>query len=574
MSATLVERGVPDVLTGAQIEATARYLVSLQRPNGQIPWFDGGHCDPWNHVEVAMALCACGYYDEARAAYRWLARAQLADGSWFNYYLGDRVKDARLDTNVCAYIATGLYHYVLASEDLDFARDLWPHVERALDFVLRWQAEDGTIRWSLDAQGRVEPYALLTGSSSIFHSLRCAVALAERLGVSRPDWELAAGRLGHAVAHHPGAFAPKNEFAMDWYYPIFSGALRAERGRLRLADGYERHVMDGLGVRCVSTNDWVTAAETAECVLALDALGLTGQAFELFTCTRLHRREDGAYWTGIAYPGGVTFPHAEATSYTAAAVVLAADALSLVICGRRDLSPRRTRRALRPRRTGLPTRLAAREHPQRPLAPDVLEGARARREVDLVGRATALARVLKDVVDEQQPARHDLGGPVFVVGPGDRLAVPPVDEEQVEGLGEVLGHHHRRADEPDYRRFEAGVGDRALPVGQRVEAPVAGVDEALVEVLPARLVLLAAVVVVEGVENAAGLLGRGAEVDGRLAAPGPDLEPRALGRGAPGVERVASEREPLGAGHEALRPLGQRQQVVAAGHDVTRLTMV
>jgi hypothetical protein len=242
--------------------------------------------------------------------------------------VGDRVKDARLDTNVCAYIAAGLYHYVLASDDVDFAASLWPSVERALEFVLRWQLSDGTIRWSLDAQGRLESSALLTGSSSIFHSLCCGVALAERLGFSKPEWEMAAGRLGHAVAHHPGAFAPKNEFAMDWYYPIFCGALRGAAGVKRIDDGFERHVMDGLGVRCVSTNDWVTAAETSECVMALDALGLTSRALDLFECTNWHRREDGAYWTGIAYPDRVTFPDRETTSYTAAAVLLAADALT------------------------------------------------------------------------------------------------------------------------------------------------------------------------------------------------------------------------------------------------------
>jgi len=328
MSSTLALGGVPGVLTSEELATTGAYLAALQRPNGQIPWFEGGHCDPWNHVEVAMALTVSGYVSEARAAYRWLANAQLGDGSWFNYYLGDRVKDARLDTNVCAYIATGLYHYCLATDDVDFAASLWVNVERAMEFVLRWQLSDGTIRWSLDAQGRLESSALLTGSSSIFHSLCCAVALAERLGFAKPEWELAAGRLGHAVSHHPGAFAPKNEFAMDWYYPIFSGALRGVRGEKRIDDGYERHVMDGLGVRCVSTNDWITAAETAECVLALDALGLTSRALDLFRCTNLHRREDGAYWTGIAYPDRVTFPDRETTSYTAAAVLLAADALS------------------------------------------------------------------------------------------------------------------------------------------------------------------------------------------------------------------------------------------------------
>lgn len=86
--------------------------------------------------------------------------------------------------------------------------------------------------------------------------------------------------------------------------------------------------MDGYGVRCVSTNDWVTAAETAECVLALDALGQTSRALDLFSYTRRHRRDDGAYWTGISYPEELTFPGLETTSYTAAAIILAADALT------------------------------------------------------------------------------------------------------------------------------------------------------------------------------------------------------------------------------------------------------
>jgi hypothetical protein len=275
-----------------------------------------------------MALSVAGHHDAAVAAYRWLVDTQLSDGSWFNYYRGCTVVDTRLDTNVCAYIAAGVYHHTLITGDLDFAAEMFPVVERAIDFVLRFQMPDGTIRWSLDATGRAENYALLTGSSSIFHSLRCAVALAERLEMVNPAWELAAGRLGHAIAHHRGAFAPKNEFAMDWYYPILSGALSLEASSQRLKDGWERHVMVNHGVRCVSTNDWITAAETAECVIALNAVGWHADALELLALTQRHRREDGHYWTGLAYPEHVTFPHRETTSYTAAAIILAADALS------------------------------------------------------------------------------------------------------------------------------------------------------------------------------------------------------------------------------------------------------
>jgi hypothetical protein len=293
-----------------------------------IPWFPGGHCDPWNHVEAAMALSLCGLVDEAERAFRWLAANQLADGSWFNYYLAQGVKDPRLDTNVCAYMATGVYHHYLVTGDLDMVAELYGTVERAVDFVLRWQRRDGSVRWSLDQAGRPERYALLTGSSSVYLSLRCAAALADLVGGGRPDWELAAGRLRHAVTHHPGAFAPKDEFAMDWYYPVLCGALAGDAGRRRLVGGWDTFVMDGLGVRCVSGNDWVTAAETAECAMAVAAVGMVDEAVGLFAAAQAHRLVDGSYWTGLVYPGEVTFPGAERTTYTAAAMILAADALS------------------------------------------------------------------------------------------------------------------------------------------------------------------------------------------------------------------------------------------------------
>ncbi len=319
---------LPGVLSAAEVADSAAHLAGLQRADGMIPWFEGGHCDPWNHVEAAMALSVCGHVDEVEAAYDWLGAAQLGDGSWFNYYVADRVKDPRIDTNTCAYAATGVWHHFCVTGDASFLERRFGMVERALDFVLRFQLDDGTIRWAVDFSGRPEPYALLTGSSSIFHALRCGVSAAEELGVARPDWELAAGRLGHALAHHPGSFAPKNEYAMDWYYPVLCGALDELAANHRIDAHLPTFVIEGLGVRCVSTNDWVTAAETAECAMALDALGRTDEALHVLSQTAGHRRDDGSYWTGIAYPSLTTFPGDETTSYTAAAVVLAVDALS------------------------------------------------------------------------------------------------------------------------------------------------------------------------------------------------------------------------------------------------------
>jgi hypothetical protein len=62
--------------------------------------------------------------------------------------------------------------------------------------------------------------------------------------------------------------------------------------------------------------------------LALDALGRDDQARDLLTWAQAHRCEDGSYLTGLVYPEETTFPLGERTTYTAGAVILAADALS------------------------------------------------------------------------------------------------------------------------------------------------------------------------------------------------------------------------------------------------------
>ena len=78
---------IPGVLSAAEVSITAATIAEVQRADGMIPWFEGGHCDPWNHVEAVMALTTAGFRAEALAGYRWLADIQLPDGSWFNYYV-------------------------------------------------------------------------------------------------------------------------------------------------------------------------------------------------------------------------------------------------------------------------------------------------------------------------------------------------------------------------------------------------------------------------------------------------------------------------------------------------------
>jgi hypothetical protein len=322
-------KGVDGILTGAQLAETVDAIAATQLPDGNIPWIPGGHTDPWNLVEAAMALDLGGRHTDAERAYEWVRSMQNVDGSWHAYYVGDAVKDPTLDTNVACYLATGVWHHYLCTGDTAFLRSFWPVVERTIDYALAFQNETGEIAWRADDPG---DGALLTGSSSIHLSLRCAIATAERLGHERPDWELSLGALAIAIAHRPERFLDKARWAMDWYYPILGGVLRGQPAQLRIAAYWDTFVVDGRGVRCVSDQPWVTAAETCELVMALDAIGETERARNLFGWVQFLRDDSGAYWCGMNFPGerfgsdGEYFT-ADHPTWNSAAVVLAAHAL-------------------------------------------------------------------------------------------------------------------------------------------------------------------------------------------------------------------------------------------------------
>ena len=158
--------GVPGVFTPEQCLQTAESIAAVQEPSGAIPWSEGGHTDPWDHVESAMALTVAGLIEPARAAFDWCRTTQRADGSWPLQVRNGVVEDANSDSNFCAYVATGVWHHLLITGDRAFAETMWPVVTRAIDFVLSLQRPNGEIAWASGESGPAEE-ALLTGCASI-----------------------------------------------------------------------------------------------------------------------------------------------------------------------------------------------------------------------------------------------------------------------------------------------------------------------------------------------------------------------------------------------------------------------
>lgn len=316
-----------DRVATLDLESVVSSIVRTQHPSGEIPWSDGDKTDPWDHVESAMGLSVGGRITEARRAFAWLAAMQLDDGSWHASYKNGVPEDRTHDSNMSSYVAVGVYHHFLITGDREFLATYWPTLKKGLDFALSLQAPGGEIHWATSPDGVVDPMALLTGSSSIFMSLKCGLAIAHELGHTMPHWVEGLYRVREAIRTRPHSFnVTKSRFSMDWFYPILSGALTGAEAQKRLDKYWKKFVVEGQGVRCVSDEPWVTVAETAEFILALSAMGHTEKAEIIFDWIKDSRFDDGSYWCGYTFPDMVIWPE-EKLSWTNGVMLMAADAL-------------------------------------------------------------------------------------------------------------------------------------------------------------------------------------------------------------------------------------------------------
>jgi hypothetical protein len=310
------------------IASTAEFILNLQRPDGEIPWSLGGKTDPWDHVESAMGLGVAGYLKEAALAFDWLVKTQFKDGSWWSSTRDGIPEDTTRETNMSAYIAVGVFHYYLLTQDKAFLQHMWHAIKGGINYAVNLQAPTGEIYWARNGRGIVDPMALLTGSSSIYMSLKCALAIASLLGKRRPDWEKSLEKLGDAIRNKPDCFNMiKSRYSMDWYYPVLCGAITGLEAKKRIEKFWDKFTVPDWGVRCVSDRPWVTMAETSELVLTLVAIGDFDRAETVFNWLRDKKFDDGSYWMGVTFPDTVIWPE-EKTSWTAAAVLLAYDALN------------------------------------------------------------------------------------------------------------------------------------------------------------------------------------------------------------------------------------------------------
>ena len=248
---------------------------------------------------------------------------QNSDGSWCNKYLDTTVLEGNKQTNFSTYLAVAVWHFYLIYQDQKLLSLHWESIVKGINFALSMQEPHGAISWNLDEDGIVENDYLLTGCSSIAKSIECGIAISKVLqkDTETDAWQEAHAQLLLAINSPEGIFdktKDRSRFSMDWYYPILAG-VSDPATIARLTNQLKQNFwIEGLGIKCVSDEPWVTVAETSECSLALLKLGEHAFAEELLLNAISIVNEDNIPYMGFQYEEGIYWPD-ETPSWTSAA---------------------------------------------------------------------------------------------------------------------------------------------------------------------------------------------------------------------------------------------------------------
>jgi hypothetical protein len=315
------------------VQHQADFIINQQLPSGAIPWYRGAITDPWDHVECAIALDLAGRFDQAVKAYNWSRETQNPDGSWYSSYPQVKQDDQTRDANFTAYIATGIWFHYLATKDAGFLRQMWPMVEKAIDFALSLQQPTGEVFWAVSPTGKSWPGAILTSSSCIWHSINNGVNIAKTLGKAKNGWKESGSKLLSAMREHPELFdrmdENKRRYAMNWFYPVLTGVLDGKEAKERLYREWSDFIIDNCGCRVAVDENTTAVAETSELIIALALIGEHERARMLLDWTLKLRDDKPGFCRGIKLPEKVPCPpDEERATWTSAALILAIAALS------------------------------------------------------------------------------------------------------------------------------------------------------------------------------------------------------------------------------------------------------
>ena len=191
-----------------------------------------------------------------------------------------------------------------------------PYIKSQLKVIFaqldKFKDSEGYYYWAKDTKG-FSDNSLITASMSIFLSLK-AFDKSISIEFNKQIWRSKFNRDG----------IDRSRFSMDFYYPFMCGV---KANKLDFQNSLKDFYVDGLGVKCVKEEPWITIAESCECVIAALIVGDHKAARNIFNNILQFKNDDGIFPTGYQYEMDIFWPE-ENSTWTNAAVIIAAHALS------------------------------------------------------------------------------------------------------------------------------------------------------------------------------------------------------------------------------------------------------
>ena len=177
-------------------------------------------------------------------------------------------------------------------------------------------------------KNNVEHDYLITGSSSILKSIECGIKISKILNKEiNEKWMKAYEALSYTVQNPHDLFdktTDRSRFSMDSYYPIISGVLSETQKDYYIKKVFKDFYVEGIGVKCVVEEPWVTVAETSEFIIALMMSNRIEDAKKILKEIMRFQDNRGIFPTGYQYKLDILWPD-EFSTWTNAAVIIAAD---------------------------------------------------------------------------------------------------------------------------------------------------------------------------------------------------------------------------------------------------------
>ena len=308
-----------------KFEPSKNWIITNQSSSGAILWDEQGKCDPWDHCECLIALAIYEEWEHFWKGVNWFFTNLNEDGLIYAEFQNEKPSKLHYESHHAPYIIIPLIQANLIDQDQDYNKILTNEqlikLENIFETLNDFKDQDGYFYWAKDCNGYSDN-SLITASMSIFLSLVAK-------NKSFPEFKI---NMWQEKFNRDGI--DRSRFSMDFYYPFLAGI---KNNKNEFLESLDKYYIEGLGVKCVAEEPWVTIAESSECVISALIHGNENIAKEIFNDIQQFQDKDGIFPTGYQYDMEILWPE-ENSTWTNAAVIIAAHALSFYDLGPNESS--------------------------------------------------------------------------------------------------------------------------------------------------------------------------------------------------------------------------------------------